>query len=661
MLNAKRTVKPEDLFDMKLINELAISPRGDRVAYTVKEGSLEKNRYLSKIYVVDRSDSQSRRFTTGPEDHSPRWSPDGRRLAFVSDRPGTNQLFWIGADGGEAEQLTTLDTDISDPVWSPDGSKIAFVTRRLPPDYVKPEGDLRVITRAYYRSESEFLNDKWAQVWVVDVASKRAWQLTAGDYEHSSPAWSPDSQLVAFSGCRPENPEDADYLPHSDIWVSDMDGQVTQITQDQKGPAQAPAWNPDGQEIAFIGNDNHRPRGMNNQVLWAVPAAGGVATRISGEDFDRSIGNDVLYDLTLFRGLYRPIWSADGEYLYSYATFGGSVHVFATSRKTGEVTLLTKGDRLVYAYDFDQTRNVMSFASSTWSEPGDVYVAQLEAPTVLGEEACLTSINKEALTTLQLNAPERIEYAGAEDHPIEGWIMKPPTFDASKKYPLILYIHGGPANAYGNSFFHEFQLLTGMGFVVLYANPHGSQGYGEDFADAVIRDWGGKDYEDLMKGIDYALSLGYIDEDNMGVTGGSYGGYMTNWIVGHTGRFKAACTQRSVSSRYSYFGTSDAGFRLALRAFDGAPWEAEEQFLKHSPVRYAGNITTPLLIIHSENDRRCPIDQAEQLFAALKVQRKEVLYVRYSGENHNLSRGGRPINRLDRLRRISGWFKERLM
>ncbi len=659
-MSKKRTVAPEDLFNMRLISEMVISPSGNRVAYTVKEGSLEQNRYLSNVYVVDAANGTSRRFTTGPEDHSPRWSPDGTRLSFISDRAGTGQLFLMHADGGEAQQVTHLDTSVSDPVWSPDGEKIAFTTRRLSTDYEEPEGELRIIKRAYYRSDADFLDDKWSQIWVVDVKTQRAWQLTEGDYEHSSPAWSPDSQHLAFSACRPPDPEDADFLPHTDIWVSDLDGHLTQVTQEQKGPAQAPAWSPDGTEIAFIGNDNHRPRGMNNQVLWAVPASGGRPTRISADDFDRSIGNDVLYDLTLFRGLYRPVWSTDGKVLYSYATFGGSVHVFSTHRKTGEIKLLTTGERLVYAYDFDQNRQVMSFASSRWCEPGDVYIAPLENPTTLGQEKRLTFINQDVISTLQLNQPERIAYAGADDHPIEGWIMKPANFDKTTKYPLILYIHGGPANAYGNSFFHEFQLLSGMGFVVLYVNPHGSQGYGENFADAVIRDWGGKDYEDLMKGVDYALSLGYIDEDNMGVTGGSYGGYMTNWIVGHTGRFKAACTQRSVSSRYSYFGTSDAGFRLALRAFDGGPWEAEEQYLKHSPVRYAGNITTPLLIIHSENDRRCPIDQAEQLFAALKVQRKEVLYIRYSGENHNLSRGGRPVNRLDRLRRISGWFKERL-
>jgi dipeptidyl aminopeptidase/acylaminoacyl peptidase len=289
---------------------------------------------------------------------------------------------------------------------------------------------------------------------------------------------------------------------------------------------------------------------------------------------------------------------------------------------------------------------------ATATSPGEVVTG---SPG--GSLSTISRLNVEVLEARYIAAPERVEFTGADGWTIEGWLLKPRGFDPAKKWPLVLEIHGGPHGAYGHSFFHEFQVLAGRGYAVLYTNPRGSHAYGDAFVRACVGDWGGMDYGDLMAGVDHALGQGWVDADRLYVTGGSYGGFMTNWIVGHTDRFRAAVTQRSISNNVSAFGTSDIGWHFwEYEMGDATPWRDGHKLVDRSPLAYVTNVDTPLLILHAEKDLRCPIEQAEQLFAALKVLGKEAVFVRYQEDTHELTRGGKPKNRIDHARRIADWF-----
>jgi dipeptidyl aminopeptidase/acylaminoacyl peptidase len=309
----------------------------------------------------------------------------------------------------------------------------------------------------------------------------------------------------------------------------------------------------------------------------------------------------------------------------------------------------------VHVRDFsiDAAKQTLSLLISDTLHPGDIFVRSTSSN---GELRALTQVNESLLNELALSHPEQFTYEGADGWPIDGWVMKPHNFDPAKKYPLIIQIHGGPNTQYGYGFFHEMQLMTAAGYAVLYTNPRGSLGYGFKFADAVREDWGEKPGTDIMRGVEELLKAGYIDEQRIGVIGGSYGGYMTNWLVGHYDTFKVAVTDRCVSNMASMFGSSDLGWLLAIENLDTTPWEDLNKYMDMSPIKYVQNIHTPLLIIHSEQDLRCNIEQAEQLFTALKWMGREVRMIRFEGQSHGLSRGGHPHSRLERLRHIMSWF-----
>src|SRR5579875_2542068 len=350
-----------------------------------------------------------------------------------------------------------------------------------------------------------------------------------------------------------------------------------------------------------------------------------------------------------------PAWSSDGETLYLLASQRGATRLYAIPRSGADPrpATLTPGDVHVRDFSIDDAKDRLALLVATATRPQEIFVRST-APS--DEMRRITGFNDTLFNELQLTAPEYMPYTGVDGWPMDGWILKPPDFDPAKKYPLVVEIHGGPHTQYGYGFFHEMQMLAAEGYVVLYTNPRGSCGYGYDFANAVRGAWGEKDSLDIMLGVDALLQRGYIDEQRMGVTGGSYGGFMTNWLVGHTDRFKVAITDRCVSNMATMFGASDIGWDLADDNLETTPWEDLEKYMNMSPIKYVENIHTPLLIIHSEQDLRCGIEQAEQLFAALKWMGREVKFVRFEGQSHGLSRGGHPKSRMERLRHIQSWF-----
>ena len=665
----QRPVNTNDLAHYALIMQVEVSPDGQQVAYCVQTIDWEENQYRSEIWMMSGAGEQPHRFTAGPRDNQLAWSPSGGALAFVSDRSGSQQLYVIARAGGEARQLTALEDGVSNPVWSPDGRYLAFTSRNHPAGYQPPRADVRVITRPRYKTEDSFIDDKYSHLWLVEMETGQVRPLTDTEYADGNPTWSPDGRYLAFSSRRTP---DSDVEVANDVWRLEVStGTLTKLTEAHPGPVGAMSYAPNGREIVFLGHDNHNDPGVNNTVLMVMPAQGGTPEPVYGADI--SLGNDVLFDLTLFRSWGRPRFTGDGLHIYCLATLGGSVHVLRVRRCDGQVERITSGHRAVYSFSLADDERQLFFAATAPDLVGDIFVQSLSTddyPVISGykpgedlldprSERRLTAMNDDLLGQLELSSLERIVYPGADDWAIEGWVVKPQGFDPLVKYPLVLYIHGGPANAYGYAYFNEMQLLAAQGWVVLLTNPRGSRGYGEDFAHAVHMDWGGKDYQDLMAGVDYLVDQGYVDEENMACAGGSYGGFMVNWIIGSTDRFHVACTQRSFANRYNDIGSCDVGY-MEMRAYDDGPWALPDEYLKRSPISLMGRVNTPLLIIHSEEDRRCAIEQAEQVYTALKARKQEVVFCRYWGENHNLSRGGKPINRVDRLERIVAWFRDYL-
>lgn len=675
-----RSITIEDLYHIKFVGQPRMSPDGQRVAFVVTTIDEHKHEYRSSIWVVPSAGGEARRFTTGTaKASSPAWSPDGRWLAFVTDREGEPtgkdekeqkmhgkgkpQVWLIPADGGEAQQLTFMQHGASNPVWSPDGKRLLFSAQVGPADEEtedgKPLPKARVIDRLWYRLDGVgYIYERRSHLFLVDVSGGEPQQLTDGDWDDNEPAWSPDGSTIAFASSREE---DRWRLPAPDIYTLALhDGKAGDLRRVTNGSLACgvPSWSRDGKTIAFLATTKLRSAGHTDLYTIAANSTEVAATNLtpdfegSGMDWTNSdMGDDHL--------MPQPVWSADDKALYVLVSHRGASRIYTipVSGAGTQPETLTPGAVHVRDFSADAQGDKLALLLGNATHPVEVYVCSLSTP---GELHRLTGFNDELFEELALSYPEYMPYTGYEGWPMDGWILKPRDFDPSKKYPLIVEIHGGPATQYGYGFFHEMQLLTAAGYVVFYSNPRGSIGYGRDFALAVRGAWGEKDSLDIMAGVDALLAKGYIDEQRMGVTGGSYGGFMTNWLIGHNDRFKAAVTQRSVVNLASDFGSSDFGWVFADDEMDTTPWDDLERYMQMSPIKYVKNMHTPLLILHSEQDLRCNIEQAEQLFAALKWLGRDVQFVRFEGQSHGLSRGGHPKLRKQRLQLILDWFDKYL-
>ena len=665
-----RPVVIEDLLKLQFIASPELSPSGETIAYVKTHIDEKSYEYRSNVYVVLAEGGAPRQFTFGSKsDTAPKFSPDGKKLAFLSDRGGDRQIWVMDlVTGGEARQLTSMRNGVSNPVWSPDSTRISFVSRFADGDKVedltktrttqekeaedkKRREEPKVIDLIKYKSDESmgFLDGKRNHIWVVDLCGGSPICLTSGNFDHNAPAWSPDGTELAFASNRDGDPE---FKPNqSDIYtVLACGGDLKRVTNTE-GPSGNPIWSPDGKTIAYLGHRGEFYSATNTRV-WLVPSEGGEPVNLTAS-FDRGVGDTTGTDSRYGGGGDPLAFTQDGGSILFLASCTGNTHVFSVNIKTKNVEQVTKGQRHIQAMSYNSGTGVLAYASAEHMSPADLYL--------LGSCGCedrLTSINEAFLSGLELSEPQEVWFKGVDGWDVQGWVMKPVGAEEGKQYPLILEMHGGPHTQYGCSFFFEFQVLASQGYGVLFTNPRGSTGYGQTFVDAVRGDYGGNDYGDLMLAVDYAEQLPWVDKNHLGVTGGSYGGFMTNWIVGHTDRFKGAVTQRSISNWMSFYGVSDIGYTFTEYEIGGNPWDNVEMMLKHSPISYVKNVKTPLLVIHSEQDMRCPIEQGEQFYVYLKKLGVKTRMVRFPGANHELSRSGKPKLRLERLRHMVGWFNE---
>ncbi len=677
-----RSITIEDLYQMKFLSRPRISPDGQRVAFVETTVDERKQEYRSSIWVAPTEGGEAKRFTSGPANaSSPVWSPDGRWLAFVSEREsestskgqtdkdqkklgkGKPQIWLLPTDGGEAHQLTLMEHGASSPVWSPDSKRLIFSAEVGPADEEtedgKPLPKVRVIDQLWYKLDGVgFIYERRSHLFLVDVNGGTPQQLTDGDWDDSDAAWSLDGTQVAFVA---NHAEDRWRILGADVYILPIqDGKAGELRclTDSTLSCGSPAWSPDGKTIAFLAAYKVHSGGHTYLYSISANADKSTATCLS-QEFEGTCMDWTNSDIGDEHLMPAPVWSSDGTTLYTLASYHGASRLFAIpgSGAGSQPPTLTPGDVHVRDFSVDAAKNKIAMLIGDATRPQEIFTRSTEQS---GEVQRITHFNDALFNELTLAAPEYMSYKGADGWEIDGWILKPHNFDPTQKYPLVLEIHGGPQTQYGYGFFHEMQMLAAQGYVVLYTNPRGSCGYGYDFSFAVNGAWGEKDSTDIMNGVDVLLQRGYIDEQRMGVTGGSYGGFMTNWLIGHNDRFKVAVTDRCVTNLASMFGSSDVGWDLGYDNLNTTPWEDLGKYMHMSPINYVQNIKTPLLIIHSEHDLRCPIEQAEQLFAELKWMGREVQLVRFEGQSHGLSRGGHPHSRLERLRHIKGWFEKYL-
>jgi dipeptidyl aminopeptidase/acylaminoacyl peptidase len=670
----KRTITEKDLLRFTWAADPQISPDGGEVAFVQVTVQPDKDSYATALWLVSTHGGSPRRLTNGPGDSEPRWSPDGKSLVFVrsAEKDGKGQppqLYLLPLSGGEPRALTSLPKGAGSPKWSPDGKKIAFLSTTQSSDLAKQDkpkervSDVRVITRSVYRMDNAgYIDpDRPAHIWNLSVpeAGKDAEapkQVTTGEFTEAQPAWSPDGAQLYFISNRRRDP--SHYIVQTELYVMPSAGGEFKKISGVKGSISRFSLGTHGKRIAFRGMLGDPVTSYTPPALYVVDATPGAEARRPNTSFDFDIGGRITGDQAPPRGGVdsRPLWAPDSSSVIDVVSRNGRANLERFSLQNGVVTPVTKGDHEVSSFSASADGTKLALLISTPTNIGDIFLAD----SASGSLKQLTHVNAALFDELNITPPEEIEYASFDGKKIPAWIQKPPDFDAKKKYPMILNIHGGPHAAYGYTFFHEMQWMAAKGYVVLYPNPRGSSSYGQEFGNIIQYRYPGDDYKDLMAGVDELIRRGYVDPKRLAVTGGSGGGLLTNWVITQTDRFAAAASQRSIADWSAWWYTADFTLYQA-RWFKEAPFRGPAEYVERSPLTYIEKVKTPLMLIEGEADYRTPpAAGGEAMFRALNLLKKPAVMVRFPGESHELSRSGKPWHRIERLQHIVNWFDKYL-
>lgn len=644
----RRPLTPGDAFRLAFLQDGQLSPDGAQVAYAVVRTQTESEtpKDTAAIWLRRVDGGEERQLTSGQgKDTTPRWSPDGAQIAFISNRAGKNQLFVIAVDGGEARPLTAMPQGVGGSFdWSPDGAHIAFAAGPQG-EPRKPEAGYR-LTRHIIRFDGiGYVDDVAQDIYVVALAGGEPRRLTSDGCQNSNPQWSPAGGEILYTATLP--PDQHRWRPM--LRVVTLAGETRPVSDGFSGVSAA-GWTADGRQIVFAGVPEGLPLGTQSK-LWLVDKNGqGVECR--SQSFTGNVGGSLIPDLTVPLPMFsRVLVSPDSRHAYLHAQVGGEVHVYRMALAGAEASAaIVSGERACMTLDLKA--GLLLFSASHANSPLDLWVLDIAS----GQEKQVTDLNSAVLGGLALPQVERLQFYGTDGADIEGWLMKPPTGQAP--YPCVLYIHGGPHAAYGHIFSFDFQMLAGAGYAVLYINHRASTGYGDAFATAIKGDWGNLDYGDLMCAVDYAIEKGLIDGERLGCCGVSGGGNLSCWIVGHTDRFKAAVPENPVTNWVSFYGCSDIGPEFAEEELGGKPHEIPEVYARCSPITYAHRCRTPTLMVQGETDYRCPAEQSEQFYTVLKANGCTVEMLRLPNAPHAGSRTGAPFLRRAQNEALLDWMNK---
>ena len=633
----------EDALAMKNVGSPQFSPDGRWLAFTITEWNRKEDRRDTHIYLIAASGGQPVKLTNGERGESaPQWSPDGSSIAFLASRdssppggsgPRGNQIWVIPVRGGEAERVTSEEAGVSQFRWSPDGKQIAFITRDTPKDKAERE------KRKKDKFDAIVVDSdlSYSHLWTISVDGKEKKRVTEGAFTVSDPQFSPDGRWIAFVSSQQGQQEssftDISEDRNTDVYiVSASGGQTRQLTT-SRGPDSQPRWSPDGKQIAWIASSDPNSWAAKSELMIAAIEGGSPRSLTAGH-------NESVFGIE---------WSPDGRSIYTNSSVG-------VYNQTLRIPALGGAFQSVFAnpgaYGFGDLSNdgrMIAYTFDDASSPADIWIATSD-----GKDAKrITDINPQA-KEFALGATEIIRWKGPDGFEIEGILIKPVGYTQGKRYPTILQIHGGPYGRFSYGYNSRAQIFAANGYAILMPNPRGSTGYGNKFTVSNVKDWGGKDYQDLMAGVDEVIRLGIADQNRLAVMGGSYGGFMTFWVITQTDRFKAAIGHAAISDWYSFHGQSDIP-GLMEYGFGGVPWTARETYVKYSPMSYVDRVKTPLLITHGEQDRRVTIAQSEQYYRSLRKRGVDVVFVRYPREGHGIVE---PNHQIDLVGRQLEWFEK---